>query len=146
MRTLAIILALAAAALSPVGATGPAAEGSEPKGSTASEREVVLYYFHGARRCNTCRSIEAYAQQSIEGKFPEELESGTLQWKVVNVDEPANEHFLTDFDLVGSSLVVVEMRQGAVARHEILQEVWTLVRDEPSFVDYVQKSVGEYLK
>lgn len=107
--------------------------------------EFVLYYFHGARRCNTCRSIESQTQDAIEGGFAAELEAGKLQWKVLNTDEPDNEHFLKDFDLVGSSLVLVEMKGDSVVRHEILQDVWTLVRDEPRFRQYVQRSVDGYL-
>jgi hypothetical protein len=106
---------------------------------------LVLYYFHGAKRCNTCRSIESQTRDAIEGKFAAELEAGTLQWKVLNTDEPENEHFLKDFDLVGSSLVLVEMKGDSVVRHEILQDVWTLVRDEPRFRQYVQRSVDGYL-
>jgi hypothetical protein len=90
--------------------------------------------------------IEAYAQQAIETKFKDELQNGTLQWKTVNTDESANEHFVKDFALVSSSLVVVEMSGGDVVRHDVLQDAWTLVRDEPRFKQYVQKSVHEYLR
>jgi hypothetical protein len=145
MAPVAVIVTLAVTLTSPSTLAGPIEPDAEG-GSTGVDREVVLYYFHGARRCNTCRSIEAFAQQAVEGKFGDALESGALQWKVVNVDEPANEHYLTDFNLVGSSLVLVEMKGEEVARHEVLQEVWTLVRDEPRFVEYVQRSVDEYLK
>jgi hypothetical protein len=108
--------------------------------------EVVLYYFHGTRRCNTCRSIEAYAQEAVGGKFDDALQAGTLRWTVLNTDEPENAHFVNEFGLVSSSLVLVELEGGKVVRHEILQDVWTLVRDKPRFIAYVRKSVGEYLQ
>jgi hypothetical protein len=147
MTPLAILVALTmAATVVPASAGVESGSANDAKDrSTKADREVVLYYFHGAKRCKTCRSIESYARTAVEGKFGEALQSGALTWKVVNIDEPENEHFLTDFDLVGSSLVLVEMDGGEVARHEVLQEVWTLVRDEPRFVEYVQSSVGEYL-
>jgi hypothetical protein len=121
-----------------VGATGD--------GAATAEREVVLYYFHGTRRCKTCLTIESYAQQAVETKFEDELRASTLRWKVVNTDEAANAHFVKDFGLVSSSLVVVELQGGDVIRHDVLQDAWTLVRDEPRFVLYVQESVHEYLK
>jgi len=114
--------------------------------STTDDSEVVLYYFHGERRCNTCRTIESYAQTAIETKFKSQLEAGTLLWKVVNTDDEANAHFVKDFQLVSSSLVVAEMNGNDVRRHEVLQDAWTLVRDEPKFIQYVQRSVHEYLK
>jgi len=111
-----------------------------------AEREVVLYYFHGTRRCKTCLSIEAYTQETIEKNFATELESGALQWKVLNTDEAENEHFAEDFSLVSSSLVVVELDGSDVVRHDVLQDAWTLVRDEMKFKQYIRRSVQRYLK
>lgn len=111
-----------------------------------TESEIVLYYFHGNRRCKTCRSIEAQAKEAIESRYGDELESGALKWKVFNLDEPANEHFIQDFDLVSGGLVVVEMNGDDVVRHVVLQDAWTLVRDEIKFMQYVQRSVREYLE
>lgn len=114
--------------------------------ATGEATDVVLYYFHGTRRCNTCRSIEAYAQEAVEGKFSDALQAGTLKWTVLDTDETENAHFVKDFGLVSSSLVVVEFDGGEVVRHEILQDAWTLIRDKPRFIAYVQESVGEYLE
>jgi hypothetical protein len=121
-------------------------ENAVNSGARVEATGVVLYYFHGTRRCNTCRSIEAYAQEAVEGKFKDALQAGALEWTVLNTDEPEYAHFVKDFGLVSSSLVVVELDGGEVVRHEILQDAWTLVRDKPRFIAYVQKSVGEYLE
>ena len=121
-------------------------ESAVEKDSTGTKPKVVLYYFHGTRRCNTCRTIESYAQEAVEGKFKDALEAGTLNWTVLNTDESENAHFVKDFGLVSSSLVVVEIDGGEVVRHQVLQEAWTLVRDKPGFIEYVQGSVGEFLE
>jgi hypothetical protein len=126
------------------GKAGPEnAVGDDNAGTTS---EVVLYYFHGTRRCNTCQTIESYAQEAVEGKFKNALQAGTLSWSPLNTDESENAHFVKDFALVSSSLVLVEVDGGEVVRHQVLQEAWTLVRDKPGFIEYVQKSVGEYLE
>ena len=111
-----------------------------------TDSEVVLYYFHGARRCNTCQTIESYAHEALEGKFKDALEAGTLNWTVLNTDESENAHFVKDFSLVSSSLVLVEVADEEVVRHQVLQEAWTLVRDKPRFIEYIQGSVGEFLE
>ena len=109
------------------------------------EGQIVVYYFHGKYRCKTCRTIEAYAEEAVKTSFEEPLKTGVLAWKVVNVDESENEHFLYDFELPGSSLVVVEMRDGQPGRFEVLQDVWTLVGDKDGFFDYVRQGVGAFL-
>jgi hypothetical protein len=119
-----------------------AAASAAPSGQ---ERQVVLYYFHGARRCKTCLSMEVNALEVVKSEFAEELDSGALVWKVVNYDEAENEHFIKDFKLVSSSLVLVEMQGGEQVRLNVLHNAWSLARDEWRFKKYVQKSVLDFL-
>ena len=131
---------------SPEAGEASSSENAVGNDSAGTSPEVVLYYFHGTRRCNTCQTIESYTQEAVEGKFMDALQAGTLSWVPLNTDEVENEHFVKDFELVSSSLVLAEVDDGDVVRHQVLQEVWTLVRDKPGFIEYVQKSVGEYLE
>jgi hypothetical protein len=114
-------------------------------GTNSAERQVVLYYLHGARRCNTCRSIESYAKGVVNSRFADAVEAGTLTWKVVNYDTPENQHFVDDFGLYTSSLVIVEMEQGKTVSFEVLQEAWSLVRDKTKFQQYVYRSLHEHI-
>lgn len=111
----------------------------------AKESRFVVYYFHGARRCRTCRTIEAYAEEVVRSRFAEQLNSGALEWRAVNYDEPENEHFIRDFGLVSSSLVIVEMQAAEPVRFSVLQQAWSLVRDKPGFDRYVHQSILDYM-
>jgi hypothetical protein len=127
---------------------GVAADGtptSTAAGSKAPATGFVAYYFHGNFRCTTCRAIEAYSAEAITGNFAEELASGRLTWRVVNVEEPENEHFVKDFELTTKSLVLVEYRDGTVVRFQNLPKVWQLVHDKESFLEYVRDSTVEFL-
>ena len=140
------ILTIASVAFAGSAETGESAGSESATGKGASDTEVVLYYFHGTRRCNTCQTIESYAKEAVDGKFGDALQAGTLNWTVLNTDETENAHFVKDFALVSSSLVLVEVDGGEVVRHQVLQDAWTLVRDKPRFIEYIQGSVGEYLE
>ena len=109
------------------------------------QRQVIAYYFHGNVRCPTCRKIEAYASESIEGAFSDELKSGKLQWRALNIEEPANEHFIADYQLTTRSLVLADMDGTTQRQWKNLDRVWELVGDKPSFVRYVQDEVRAYL-
>ena len=54
---------------------------------------VVAYYFHGKVRCVTCKSIEAFAHEAIQSGFAEQLGQRRIVWRVVNYEQPGNEHF-----------------------------------------------------
>ncbi len=137
-----VVVALAAGTiLAPQAAVAGEAETVAAKPDDA----VVAYYFHGNKRCSTCRKLEAYSEEAVVGGFAPELESGELEWRVVNTDEKANSHFTTDFELVTKSVVLVEYRDGDVVRWKNLKLVWRLVGDEDGFVRYVRDETREFL-
>jgi len=112
----------------------------------SADSKVIAYYFHGNFRCRTCRTLEAYSEEAITKEFTDELGSGRLAWRVVNVEESENKHFVEDFELVTKSLVLVEYRDGKVIRHENLEQIWQLVRDKEAFLNYVRASTREFLR
>ena len=103
------------------------ASAEEPRRAPIADG-VVAFYFHGNVRCATCKKIEAYADEAVQQGFAEALEDGALTWRVVNIDEPENKHFVQDFQLVTRSVVLAEYRDGKVVRWENLDKVWQLVR------------------
>ena len=114
--------------------------------SSGVDAKVIAYYFHGTLRCSTCRTIEAYSEEAITKEFTNEIASGRLAWRVVNVDEPENKHFVEDFALASKSLVLAEYRDGKVTRHENLQQIWQLVRDKEAFLAYVRAATSDFLR
>jgi len=128
----------AASALAPTAA--PTAAKPAP-----GDARFMAYYFHGTRRCPTCRKIEAQAQEAVQTGFAEELKQGRLAWKPVNLEEPGNEHFATEYKVTGSSLVVAEMKDGKPARFAKLDKTWDLVHNKPAFMDYVAAEVTAFL-
>ncbi len=106
---------------------------------------VVAYYFHGTSRCRTCLTIEAYADEAIRRGFPGELADGRLLWRVVNLESPENEHFVSDFGITTRSVVLVRMVDGRPDRWKSLDEVWTLIDDQAAFETYVQGEARRFL-
>lgn len=113
--------------------------------TATADRMLIVYYFHGNRRCNTCRTIEAYTEAAINLGFPEELHSGRLVWKAVNVDEPDNEHFVQDYELTTRTVVLVDIDRGNQRKWTKLERVWQLVGDKEAFFDYITKNTNTYL-
>jgi hypothetical protein len=118
------------------------AEGAGP----ARENRLVAYYFHGNVRCQTCRTIEAYAEEAIRNGYPEQLASGKVEWHALNIEQPENEHFVQDFSLVTRSVVLVRMQDGAQAEWKRLDNVWNLVHTKQAFVDYIYESADPMIE
>ena len=126
------------------GVTLPGLSAEESPAASTSDG-VVAFYFHGNTRCATCRKIEAYADEAIHQGFAEALDSSALRWRVVNIEQPDNKHFVEDFQLVTRSVVLAEYREGNVVRWKNLDKVWQLVRDKDGFTSYVQSETREFL-
>lgn len=123
----------------------PEAKSGETLPNTNTSK-VLVYYFRTTARCQTCRKFEAYSNEALHNIFSEELADGQLEWKVINVDEPANEHFIKDYQLYSKSIVIVKMQDGKELKWENLDEIWKLVRNKDDFINYIQNQVRDYLE
>jgi len=88
--------------------------------------------------------LEKYSREAVQEAFSNELTSGSLQWKVVNIEEPDNEHFVGDFELTTRSLVVTGTKEGKPGWAN-LERIWDLVGDPPAFKTYVQTEIRVFL-
>lgn len=110
-----------------------------------SGTRLIAYYLHGKVRCVTCNEIEESAKAAVEAGFAEELRNGRIEWRVVDYEEPGNEHYATDFKLAAPCVVLASMRDGRQESWRSLPEVWELIGDKPAFRAFVEKSVREEL-
>lgn len=115
-------------------------------GIPGSGSRVVAYYFVGKVRCSSCRRIEELSRKTIEASFQQELADGRLRFLVVNVDQPASRHYVEEYRLDGSSLVLAEMRDGKPAGWKNLPDVWTLVDDPAKLETYVRNEVAAMMR
>jgi hypothetical protein len=137
MREGALLLVLALAG------PGASAAASAPTAQAARTAPgAIVYYFHGSTRCTTCKTIEAYAHETVASAFAPDLKAGSLEWKVVNVDEPASQHFVRDYQLYTRSVVVVDAKDPK--RFKVLDRVWQLVGDKAAFQRYVEQEVRAF--
>jgi hypothetical protein len=110
-----------------------------------TDTKVIAYYFHGNYRCYTCTKIESYSREAIEAYFADDLKTGQLEFRPVNVDEPANHHFIQDYQLHTRSLVLTLYRNNQQQKWKNLKDVWQLVRDKDRFYQYVKSETEQFL-
>jgi hypothetical protein len=72
---------------------------ADTKDSEVSKVEV--YYFHGTRRCVTCKAVGSVSQELIERKYKDQV-----KFIEINMDEEGNEDLIEKFQASGSGLYV----------------------------------------
>jgi hypothetical protein len=130
----------------PESGTQPIAAPVNAPPAQVANSSVVVYYFHGNVRCPTCRKFESYSDELMRQEFSQQLEDGRLQWLLINVDEPENKHFVSDYKLYTKSIVVVKNEPGKAPQWKNLDKIWELVRDKQAFVGYVKEEINAYLR
>lgn len=110
------------------------------------DAHVVAYYFHGTFRCPTCHKLEQYSKEAIETNFKDVLASGKLEFKVVNVEEKGNEHYVNDYQLYTKAVILLLVKDGKEIKWNNLDKIWEYAGNKQKFLDYVRSGVADFLK
>jgi len=134
---------LAVAALSSISIIfSPLAQAKE----NTQDAHVVAYYFHGTFRCPSCHTLEQYSKEAIETNFKDALTPGKLEFKVVNVEDKDNEHYVSDYQLYTKSLILSLVKDGKEIKWKNLDKIWEYLGNKQKFIDYVKSGVADFLK
>jgi len=79
------------------------------KGTTQIEiaNHIEVIDFYGTRRCITCKAIEANALFTLETYFSNELKTGKIIFKKIDVDAKENYNIAKKFEATGTALFIV---------------------------------------
>jgi hypothetical protein len=127
--------------------SGPAPATLEPEAradGTTGPRVTVTYFTTNVR-CASCIRIEELTRETVHARFADLLEAGKVSFRMINTDDPGNQHYIQDYQLVSKSVVVSESLNGEELEWVNLQDIWLLLRDEQAFADYVAGAVSTYL-
>lgn len=103
---------------------------------------VIVVNFHGATRCNGCMEIGQAAQSVVESDFADARKAGRLHWSVLNFDEPSNRHFVKDYGIVSSTVVLVRRVKGKDIEWRRLDAVWDHLFDDPAMKNYLRSEIA----
>jgi hypothetical protein len=107
--------------------------------------KIEVFLFHTTQRCTSCINIGKFAKQTIDNNFSEELNSGRIVFKEINIDLPENYQLTEKFQASGSSLFINTIRGGRDYIEQDLK-VWRLVGNEGEFESYFKEKLEDILK
>ncbi len=114
--------------------------------TNAEPDKIVVYYFHGTKRCSLCLGIQKAIEQTIDDHFSKEVDAGMLVFEDLDYEEDANKHFVDQFQLSFSSLIVTAEAGGKTIQWENANKVWDLAPANGDLKAYVEKTIRAYLK
>jgi hypothetical protein len=110
-----------------------------------SIEKVEVFLFHATQRCPTCIRIGQLAKATVEERFSEQLKSGKIDFKEINIDLPENRALAEKFKAAGSSLFINTIGN---SQDDIKEDytVWQLASgDATKFKDYLSEKINTIL-
>lgn len=120
----------------------PSAVSGEPDGNYA-----VL--FRGSSFCPTCDLMEKLSKELLRdpgSSFARGAADGGISFKAVNFEKPGNEHYLFDYDLYTTTIVLIEQREGKQVRWKNLQESWKHAEESGDFKEYLANEIHAFTR
>jgi hypothetical protein len=111
--------------------------------ATAPQDKLIVYCFHATVRCPLCLNMEAYTREALQREFPNELRSGRIELRVLDVQQSENEHFRNDYQLVGPAVVLVRLRRDGTSQWDNLIDAAALQRDKARFIEYLRRRIED---
>lgn len=68
---------------------------------------VKGYYFHGTRRCTTCKAVEEVTKEILNDYYANELADSTISFKSINLDEDVNKTLAISLNVSGQTLLFI---------------------------------------
>jgi hypothetical protein len=103
--------------------------------------KVQVFLFHSTQRCTTCIAIGKLAGETVNERFQEELKSGRIEFREVNIDLPENKELAAKFQASGSALFLNSINSEG---DHIAQDtkVWQLTGEPAAFKDYLEGRIN----
>jgi hypothetical protein len=106
---------------------------------------VEVFYFHGERRCPTCLGIQSTIEETLRERLAAEMASGKLVYREVNFELPENKHFVEEFQLSFSTMVIARVQAEKTVEWENCQKVWDYAHQKDVLAGYVAERINSYL-
>lgn len=114
-----------------------------PDGVTVTKLEV--FHFHPTRGCATCTAIGEYANATISTYFADELASGKVAFRHINIDLAENRAVVEQYKVTGSSLMFGVYTSDRKFYPEENIKVWYRTDDQQRFMDYLKGVIEKRL-
>ena len=124
--------------------TGNAQENQTQQTVQANKIEVIDFY--STHRCMTCNAIEANTIYTLEKYFTGELESGTITFKTVNVDEDENFNIAEKFEASGTALFLNVIVNGKETQINLTDFAFMNGNDQETFSLELKKRIEKQLQ
>lgn len=116
-----------------------------PETNPVSGTKIEVFHFHGNRQCPSCKTVGAYAEETVKTYFSDELESGKIVFGHINAELPENRETALKYGATGSSLWIGVYEENGNFSKEENVNVWYKINDKQDYMDYLKQVLEQKL-
>ena len=108
-------------------------------------QKIEIYHFHATRQCYSCKTVGAYAEETVNTYFSNELKSGKIVFGHIDVDLPENKALVDKYEAKGASLLIgVYGKDGSFSKQEDTN-VWYKIDNKEDYMSYLKSIIESKL-
>jgi len=103
---------------------------------------LVVVNFHGTTRCRSCLAIGEQSRLAVESGRREGWLPATTEWRAIDIDVPGREDFVSRYQLVSSTVVVLRRAGGRDVEWKRLDDVWDYISDPARMSEFLRGEIA----
>lgn len=107
--------------------------------------KLEIYHFHSTNQCYSCKTVGAYAEETVNTFFPEELKDGKIVFGHINGDLPENGELVMQYKATGSSLWLGIYTKDEQFKAEQNTNVWYKINNKIEYMNYLREVIEQKL-
>lgn len=152
MKRIIYLLAISLIAISCGTKTKNQTKATENNAVTASVDQntsdhIEILYFHGAKRCVTCRAVEAHTKVLLDSVYAKQIANGEIVYKVIDISKKENEAIANKYEVTWSTLLINDWKDGKENVKDMTRFSFSTARTTPQkFYEGVESVINAALK
>jgi protein involved in sex pheromone biosynthesis len=115
------------------------------KDNNLSVEKIEIYHFHATNQCYSCKTVGAYAEETVNTYFADELKSSKIVFAHINGDLPENKDLVMKYKVTGSSLWIGTYTKDGQFSAEENTNVWYKISNKEDYMAYLKGIIEQKL-
>ena len=106
--------------------------------------KLEIYHFHGTNQCYSCKTVGAYAEETVNTFFADELKSGKIVFGHINGELSENQDLVEKYGVSSASLWIgVYDKTGFHPEQNM--NVWHKINNKQDYMNYLKGVIEQKL-
>jgi len=107
--------------------------------------KLEIYHFHGTHQCYSCITVGAYAEETVNTYFADELKSGRIVFGHINGELPENQDLVAKYGVTSASLWLGTYAKDGQFSAEQNTNVWYKISNKEEYMNYLKGIIEQKL-